>query len=239
MMNIRVAICDDDKSAIEYLENKVKNIELITSVNKFDSIDSFKNAVENGKHYDIVFMDIDWEQEKTGIDFAEELNVLDSGMQVIYVTGYNDRFSQNIFLKKVNLCGFLVKPVQDDLLRNMVNNAVEHLTNNKKEKMVIRHNRDVQIIPYKEIMYMESSVHHVTVHTCNEQITFYGQLEKERSQLPNYFLSSHKSYVVNMYFIKKIEKNKIYLINGKSIDISKSRCSEVRRKFFEYIGGEI
>lgn len=238
-MTMRVAICDDDKNAIKYLESKVKCIESISLINKFNSIDNFKNSVEDGQRYDIVFMDIDWKRERTGIDFAAELNAIDSGMQIIYVTGYNDRFSQHIFLKHVNLCGFLIKPVQDELLRNMVDIAAERIKKNSMEKMIIRQNREVRTIPYREIVHMESSAHHVTVYTLNDQITFYGKLEKERTLLPYYFITSHKSYVVNMNYIKKIDKNKIYLINGKSVDISKSRYTEVRKKYFEYVGEEI
>lgn len=236
---MRVAICDDDKCAIEYLENKLKQLNIVNLINKFDSIETFKNAIEDGQRFNIVFVDIDWNMDKTGIDFMSELYSVDSMMQVIYVTGYNERFSQHIFLKKVNLCGFLVKPVDDDLLINMVNNAVERIKCADVEKMTIKLNRDVRSIPYREIVHLESKAHHVTVYTLKETITFYGQLEKEKEKLPYYFLRSHKSYLVNMNYIKRIDKNKIYLVTGDVVDISKSRYTEVRERYFEYIGEEI
>ncbi len=236
---MRVAICDDDKNAIEYLSKKVEEIKIITMINKFNSIAEFRNAIDDGQRFDICFMDIDWEMDRNGIDFMSELNLIDTTMQVIYVTGYNDRFSQDIFVKKVNLCGFLVKPVDDKLLRSMVDNAVAVIRSMDTEKMIIHQNREVKSIPYKEIIYIESKAHHVLVHTLNEIITFYGSLENERNKLPNYFLNSHKSYAANMNYIKRIEKNKIYFSTGEIIDISKSRYAAVRQKYFEYIGEEM
>lgn len=38
----RVAICDDDKCAIEYLENKLRKINVVSLINKFDSFVGLK-----------------------------------------------------------------------------------------------------------------------------------------------------------------------------------------------------
>lgn len=236
---MRVAIVDDDLGAIEYLDEKIKNISDIKIVKKYTSIDKFVDDVKFGYKYNIVFMDIDLKKDKTGIEFASELNEIDSEMQIIFVTGYNERFSQHIFTRNCNLCGFLVKPVDDNLLMKMVGNALEQIKKNNQEKMAFYHNRQIRSLAYKDIVYMESKAHYVFINTMTEKLKIVDKLERIRTTLPKYFLDSHKSYTVNMNYIDRISDYKIYLCTGGEVSISKSHYTEVKNRFFEYIGNKI
>lgn len=228
-----VAICDNDKNAVNYLEDIIKHIQKDILISKFNLIQDFMDTIENENIIDIVFMNIDWGEEKTGIDYMSDLSGKNPQMQIIYTTNDGENYSEKIFLKKVNLCGFLIKPVRKDFVEIILNNAIEAAETNNKEYMIVNKNREIRAISCREILYLESSIHHITVHTVREKITFYGQLEKERKNLPNYFIKSHKSYVVNMNFIRNID-DKIHLINDEIIDISRSCRAEVMKKTANY-----
>ncbi len=229
-----VAICDNDTNAVKRLEDIIKHLQKDILISKFNSIQDFVDTIENENRIDIVFMNIDWGEEKTGIDYIAELSVINPQMQIIYITNDSERYSEKIFLRKVNLCGFLIKPVRKEFVETVLNNAIEAAEINNKEYMIINKNRQIRAILCREILYLESSIHHVTVHTIREKITFYGQLENERKNLPNYFIKSHKSYVVNINYIRNID-DKIHLINDEIIDISRSCRAEVKKIFTEYI----
>lgn len=233
---MRVAICDSDEASVISLENNIKEMDMVAFIGRFYHVDDLRQCMEKGHQFDVVFMNIDWGCEKTGIDYAAELTMIDPKMQTIFITEVTKKFFQYIFLREVNLCGYLEKPVRKDLLYGMINNAIRHINRDHVEKLVVSYNREVRSIPYREIVYMESSNRHVTVHTRHEQFVFYGKLDSEYITLPYYFLISHKSYVVNMNYISKIDRKNIYLCTGDKVDISKAHCTEVKVKFQEYMG---
>ena len=122
-MKLRVAVCDDQPEVLESMKTILKETGLVSTVACYDNIRELREELQEGKMVDLLMMDICHEldshmaiadQKKNGIDFAYELNQQFPFLQIIYITGYNDRYSQDIFLKPVRLAGFLTKPIQQD-----------------------------------------------------------------------------------------------------------------------------
>ena len=235
---MRVAVCDDEKNAILFLTELLKKSALIQSIRPFSNQEEFLQQIRNGERFDIVFMDIDWKQETDGIQLSKKLYELAPLTQIIYVTGFNDRFSQQIFLEKSNLCGYLVKPVKEELLHKLLEKAKEN-AGHTEEKLVIRQNGLIQAIPIREICYLESKGHHVMIHTNEKTVELYGRLEHVKEKLPKYFLQCHKSYVVNMNYIMFIDKSEILLKGETRVNISREKYNEVRESYFRYMGEQL
>lgn len=72
---------------------------------------------------DIVLTDIELNDGTTGIEAAEELLSLSPRTQIIYVTSYTDKFIQDVFLSRANVCGFLNKPIERSYFKKMVKKA--------------------------------------------------------------------------------------------------------------------
>ena len=233
---MRVAICDDESIALEMLHEQLKEIREITQIRTYLASADFLLSVENGERFDLVFMDIDWKEEKTGIDFAADLLKLSPLTQIIYVTGYNDRFSQQIFLKNANLCGFLVKPVNMDTLLQLLEKAKEKMVLQEEEKLVVKGSGIIHAIPYQEISYFESAGRKLVIFTLDGKIEIYEKLDDLRKRLPEGFLQCHKSFLVNMNHIRRIDKKHILLKSGAEIPISRAKYAETRERYFRYMG---
>ena len=89
------------------------------------------------------------------------------------------------------------------------------------------------------ILYIESKGHAATIHTIHENFTCYEQLAGLMKRLPGNFEYSHKSYLINFDKIKRIEKNKLILLNGIEIPVSKNKHTELKRLYFTYIGNSL
>lgn len=100
--------------------------------------------------------------------------------------------------------------------------------------MEITYKHKVESIPYDDIFYLESMGHLVVIHTKKGDYRSYDRLEKVKERLPGNFVHCHKSYVVNMDCIQRIDKNRIFLINSKELPISKSRYGETRERYALY-----
>lgn len=235
---MRVAVCDDEKKAILFLRELLKRDELVNGIGSFANQEEFLQKIRDGEKFDIVFMDIDWKKKTDGIQLSGMLYELTPMTQIIYVTGFNDRFSQQIFLEKSNLCGYLVKPVKEELLHKLLVKAKEN-AEHTEEKLVVRQNGTIQAIPIREIRYLESKGHHVMIHTLEKTLELYGRLERVKEKLPESFLQCHKSYVVNMNYIMFIDKSEILLKGGARVNISREKYNEVRENYFRYMGEQL
>lgn len=234
---MRVAICDDEKTALESLRLLLEQRSIISLIRSFLSSERLHDAILDGEYFDIVFMDIDWNQSRNGIDFASELNKISPCTQIIFVTGYNDRFSQHIFLKQINLCGYLIKPIDSALLDETLRKAFRAVQELAEQKLLISHKSMVHAIPFRSICYLESQGHKLLIHTTTKELIVCNErLEELKNRLPGNFFQCHKSFVVNFDYIQRVESKQVILKSNEEIPISKAKYTKTRSAYFYYMG---
>ena len=231
---MRIAVCDNEKLAAQALCSELQKFPAVETIHCFEAMEPFWELVEASPALDLVFMDIEWEQKENGLDFGRQLYKVSPDTQIVYVTGYNAKYSQEIFLQDGNLCGYLAKPVEANVLARLLEKA-EKNRQDRGEKLIIQQNRTVSAIRLRDIVYLESAAHQLKVHTRDEVITYYERLDNVKKQLPASFLHCHKSYLVNMDYIRRVDKSEILLQNGETVPISKARYPETRNAYFHYV----
>lgn len=91
-------------------------------------------------------------------------------------------------------------------------------------------------IPYRELIFVESEGHYVTLRTWDEQIKVYGKLDDIIQKLPVYFRRCHKSYVINLHYIRQLEMYKIKLgQNNEWIPVSQKYYKDIK-KYMDVFG---
>lgn len=233
---MQIAVCDDNELFLSEIQEQLNALPIVGNTFLFSDLNKFMFSVDEGKRYDVVLMDIDWEQGDTGMDVAEELYQLCPETKIIYVTGYSDRFSQRIFLYRANLSGYLTKPVDMELLQANLRKVADTLHLQEQPSIVLRQ-RGVPIsIALREIYYIESRGHTIEVHTAMETVVAYDSLENVMRSLPVGFFQCHKSYIVNMAQIRRFQSANILLKNGETVPISRARYTQTKESYFNYMG---
>ena len=121
---MKTAVCDDDELFLERIKNMLQTYPEVSACDTYNDINALFDKIDVGMRYDLVFMDVEWKtQKEDGIQYAARLSAQYPDMQIIFVTAYNDRFSQKIFWQPVNLCGYLVKPVSEENLSVLLKKA--------------------------------------------------------------------------------------------------------------------
>lgn len=233
---MQIALCDDNKLCLMELKEQLQAVSNEYDIVPFNDLNMFFSSVGSGSKYDVVFMDIDWGHKQTGIDAAEKLYRVSPNTKIIYVTGYGDRYSQNIFLQSANLSGFLTKPVDEDLLRANLKKVEDAIPLSCQPTIVIRQYGSIVSVPCLEIVHIESKARTIEVYTVGGVEITYGKLENIMESLPAWFVQCHKSYAVNMRQIQRILSNQIILKNGTRIPISRSKYNKTKEAYFTYIG---
>lgn len=234
---MRIAICDDDKIFLKQLEEKLRHFSFVGKVNSYSEIEKFFMDLDADERIDLVFVDLEWGNQKTGIDYAERIYRKAPHLPVIYVTGFNDRFAQHVLLKEANLAGYLTKPINDDLLKKYLK-KVSDRQDSEKFLTFQQQSRAISL-DVKRVIYLESQNHTTIVYTDTVSYTVYEKLSNLLARMPDTFVQCHKSYAVNMRWVQRLESERILLKNGQSVRISRTFRVKTRERIFRFMGLQI
>ncbi len=232
---MKIAICDNELLFLKQFLALCQSFPCIHEVIPFQSGDVLLAQVKAGASFDAVFMDIDFGNKKTGIEYSKELYEINPQIRLVYTTGFTDRFVQHVFLSPSNMIGFLTKPVDKDILSSILDKLQTSLDQDKQTLFCIVGKSDSISVSISSIFYLESNAHRSMIYTNTENYSLYERLSVLKERLPSCFLACHKSYIVNMNKIKRIEKNVIILENLTEIPISKSQYANVKQTYFHYM----
>lgn len=233
---LRIAACDDNPLSLREIESILKKEERVETVGLYRDPEQLLDALmRDPGQYDIVCMDLLFEEGKNdGRYYARELYRLTPEVEVLYMTGYNDRFAQYILLDTVNLLGYLTKPVQPGVLHRYLEKSRRRRSEKQYLTFFIR--GKAFSLPTEKILYLESHNHTAEIHTDDETYVVYEKLSELGARLPAQFIQCHKSFLANMARVRQLEADCLIMQNGHTLPISKSCMAQTRARFFRYIG---
>ncbi len=237
---MNIAICDNEIFFLRQMEEVVKSNQLIDSIESFSDMNVFFEKLDSGKKYDIVFMDIEWNNDsKNGINYASQINRKQSDIQIIFITAFNDIYSENIFFEEINLCGYLKKPINPQYLNILLVKAKTILDSRENDILTIKNNGQIEKINIGKIMFLESKGHKVTITKTDGVSYIYDKLDVLQQKLGRRFLRIHKSYLVNMDYISQLEGRTVSLNSDRVLPISKSSSKEAKTTYLRYLRDKI
>lgn len=191
------------------------------------------SIIGNLRDIDIIIIDIMLsETGPTGIEFIKKSKVMGSHAQTIYITGYDTYYETVYQTEHVYL---LKKPIDVARIEAALEKAIARLGAQHDTVLRINTKHGVRLLRSSYIVFIESAGRIASIHTSDEQIETYGSLKMLSSQLPPWFVRTHKSYLVNLYFIKSMNGVSVELSTGSSIPVSQRRRSEVERELFAFV----
>ncbi len=240
---IRAIIVDDESDARESLELIISQF-YSEDVEVVAALPSVKEAVKaiNSFKPDLVFLDIEMPKEN-GLQLFEYFGE-DIEFEVVFITAYH-KYALKAF--RYAALDYLLKPVDYTQLgeaiqrfkrkaRNyskvkidtFINNLSNDLEINKK--VIFPTKNGYQIVKMSSILYCQADISYSTIFTIdNNSFTIVSTLKNLEEMLPSsIFFRSHKSYLVNLNFIKTYDRSrdKIVLENGQEIDIATRRVEQ-------------
>lgn len=240
----RIAICDDSERDLYLNLNMVnrwkdENSDSEIVVDAFHSPDDLlKNHIED--MYQLWILDI-MMPEKDGISLAREIRKKGDETMVIY-TSSTTEYAMDAF--GIHALGYLPKPVEYTELKKTLD-MTKTLYDARPQKYIhIMGDDGPQKISVMDIIYVENIGRNVRynlrsgceIEASRRNGTFeemVAPLAKEKE-----FVQTHKSFFVNLKYIKCIRENQIQLDNGVEIPIAKRRKTELQNKYMAYTFGD-
>lgn len=222
---MNLAILDDNK-------DNAYTIKELLNTYQFD-IDMYLTNFTDvlNKKYDLIIMDIEL-IELSGIDLANQIQTKYPYTMIIYVTNYHQYVSD---VYATNHLFYIEKDHLEKYLPLAISKAIDNYKEIKDNDLVISWRKSKEFISLKDIIYLERSDRRTEIYTSR---TTYLSLEKLDDLLPRLngqFLRCHKSFIVNMKYIYKLDKSHIILNDNTVIPISRSLKNDVISKYHSYL----
>ncbi len=245
MEKIKVIIIDDESLArtiiLKYLEDRKDILVAAECSNGFDGIKKI-----NEEKPDLIFLDI----QMPRISGFEMLELLEQQPVIIFTTAF-DQFALKAF--EVNAADYLLKPYSKERFDEALGKAFAYLRNKSKqntliknlvkqndekeeflERVIIKDNSKISIIPVAKIKYVEAQDDYVMIHTDEGKFLKQKTMKYFEKHLNNKeFVRLHRSYIAAINRIKKIEllekeTYRVLLEDKSSLPVSKTGYDKLK-----------
>ena len=238
----KVILIDDEPLARsivnEYLQ-KHPGLEIVAECN-----DGFEGVKAIQQHEpDLIFLDI----QMPKINGFEMLELVDQPPSVIFTTAF-DEFAIKAF--EAHAIDYLLKPFSQERFDKAIQKWREQKTGSKKntedlletasqspsqtQRIVVKNGSKIKIIPVQDVFYLEAADDYVKVHTKdgyflkNKTMTHF-----EKALDPQHFVRSHRSYIVNVQQITRIDpyekdNHVAVLRSGAKVPVSRSGYGKLK-----------
>ncbi len=235
---MRICLVDDDRSQLEYLYALLQNWSLKTNIEVLVSL--YQSAEEmlfecgNSFPFDLVILDIQMDK-MNGIQLSKRIREADNHVMIIFLSGIADYVYEGY---EVQAYRYLLKPLKEEKLFEILE-YMEKITEKKEKYILYNKYGETEKIMYDQIMYLESQGNSVVIHTMDKEYVYRKNLHMiEDDFLNNGFIKTHRSFIVNLLHIRKIQKENCVLASGDNLPISRRTYKQVNQAFIKFYRGE-
>lgn len=238
-MLYRIAICDDEISQIQIIEDHLTRFSIKTdiefSIERFTGGNMLLKKYYNERSpFDIIFLDMEM-PDRNGIETAEEIRrIPDRNVLIAFITSYPE-YMQDSF--DVQASQYFTKPLSYELFEEKLKKMLAYINDLETNITVLSQKSGETILYLDDIVCIEANKNsRLVITTKNEEIELKGKInDYEKKLADKYFINIHRSCLANMRYIKRFNSDSLEFSNGKIVPVSRRRLSEIKEAFSKYM----
>lgn len=239
-----VAICEDERVYLQAIENdilcwKESHMYRDIYIQLYHSAEDLLDAFEKGAQCDLLFLDIHMPDGLNGFELAQIIRKSNTKMQIVFISNFDDYLYEGYVL---NALRYFPKPVSKDKIFEVLDIVYNQLNGLNGAFFSAKKSGVEFFIPLNDIVYFEVNGHNTLVHRAStiEVQAFRVRIKDVVEQLQqNTFVFSHRSFLVNLAYIRKLRIDSIELVNGITVPMSRNYADDAKRKIHNYFQGEL
>ncbi len=229
---MKLVICDDNPADIDYITGLVGEWRRQTGAGveilSFPSAEALLFAWEENRDMDILLLDIEM-GEISGMKLARHLRRAGAAMQIVFITGYMDYIAEGYDVEALH---YLLKPVTGERLGQVLDRALERIRTREHMLWLTLQDGVVRLSVY-EIRYLEVMRNYTTVHGAEDYSVKRSLNDLER-ELDGGFYRIHRSFIVNLRFVKRITRTEVILKDGTALPLSRKHYEGLNQALIAY-----
>lgn len=225
-MKLSCIAIDDEPLALEVIKKYAYKNDSLLLQKVFDNVIEAEKYLHQHR-IDLLFVDIDM-PDKNGIELIASLTI----KPLIIFTTAHKKFALQAF--ELEAVDYLLKPVQPERFNKAVEKAIVITKGITKaednDSFLVYAEYKLVKINFAAVIYIESMQDYIKIHLQNEKPVMTLQtLKKIQETLPaGKFQQVHRSYIVAIDKIKKMQQKSIELVNGIQLPISNSYSNFIK-----------
>lgn len=233
---VTFAICDDEPLMVQEIANQLSQYlsgKALTSYH-MDCFSNGRSLLESGCDYDVIFLDIQMSQPD-GMETAKQLRQRNGRSLLIFVTVLKecvfDAFAVEAF-------DYLIKPLDGNRFRQTMDRAINTLRQRTAKSLLVQRGASREVIPLSQIVYCEVQGRKIYLHLSDGRtIDYYEKLESLERRMDERFFKCHRSYLVNLEYVRGSHAGRVTLSQGGEIPVSRLRERELTQALLRCMKG--
>jgi len=235
---VNICILDDDSTLACHLYNLILKYsserKLAFTIDIYYNGDSLLDSLyHSDMPYHIYFLDI-LMQGKNGIQVAREIRKLDKTAHIIFLTSSPEYALEGYEVRAYN---YLLKPLKKEQLYNTLSELLGTKNAPPAKQLQITNNGVVKNIPYRNIVYIEVKRNKLLlILNTGDEIETYSTITEMFDLLKDeeIFTRTHRSFIINMQYIKEFSSTTIRLQPDYYIPVSRTYSTSARNDYFAF-----
>lgn len=228
-----IYICDDDELFLKRLEKEIADWIEKEGENCILKVYSKGGELVSDieKEAGLYMLDIDM-PDVPGLQLAEQIRHKDLQATIIFVSNHGEmvfeaiRYAPFRFIRKERMGEELPEALM----------AWRKGREHHDCLMEIVTRQGIVYVQKKDILYMESNRHYLTVYCINEKFEVRGKLSDYEKRLKGKgFVRANIGYLINCRYVRALRSGKVELTSGKEITIARGRYEDVKHTYMEYV----
>ncbi len=231
---MNILICDDETYFLdclnihvqEYMRNRYIPCNITASENSVE-------ILQGDSVYDLAFLDIQMDGVD-GLTLAKELRKRNPKLALFFITNYDDYQDDAMDLQAFR---FFKKPFNVQRLYAGLDKAMEYIDGAYVEVFSSTNGRQNKFL-VDDILYIARVNRKILL--VSKQGSFYTRetMEQWCEKLPPlFFFYVHKSFLVNLHYVRTYAHSELILDDGTRIPIAPKKQAAFRKFWFAYLGG--
>ncbi len=228
---MKIAICDDSAVDCEFVkeitEDWAKSRSANLNIDAFPSSESFLFHYAEVKDYDILLLDVEMGR-MDGVTMAKKIRQENQTVQIVFITGYSDYIAEGY---EVEALHYLMKPVKEEKLFDVLDRAAEKLRQNEKV-LNLELSGEMVRLPMHEIRYLDVQKNYVTVHG-KQHYTVKRSLGDFEAELDDRFFRAGRGLILNLKTISRVTKKEVHLFDGTVLPLPRGAYESLNRAIID------
>ena len=233
MMELSIAVCDDlpeeRASLARMLRACCQERGLRSRLTLFSSGDELLEAFHPNRFH-ILLLDI-YMDGLSGMHTARRIRKLDRSCSIVFATTSQSHGMESF---EVQASDYLVKPFS----QQEVGDALDRCLEQQRERL-----RCLQVlsgwtqreIPLQTLEYIEIRGHQAQLHAGEQVVVARRGLDELETEIGSAdFLRCHRSFLVNMNYIRRMEGGCFQMASGAVVPIGSTGAARVREQFMDW-----
>lgn len=230
---IRIAICDDEKYMSDHIRKMTADFfrgeNIDTEILQFSC---GEELLKYEKQIDVLFLDIQM-KDIDGMETARRLRGRKFRGFLIFITVLREMVFDSF---EVQAYDYLVKPIEKRHFEKTMERLVSSMQNADKSNLLIQKGYESRIISLDDIVFCEIIDRKIYLHlVSSEVVDYYDRIEKLETKLDDRFFRCHRSYLINLKYLKSYKNKTAYMEGGKQIPVSRLRSKEFSGIILQYM----